>query len=335
MVSDLLSPSFFLPIPTPSTGYQVLNCMEETPGGSQYTSWAYSNTGVYLSSTVCPTSDDPQVSEDSYARSTILETVTTQQLSLDLLTMAPAVPSSIPVPTSASGAPDFPRGFFPPTESSPNPSAYLPTNLIGTLPMTTCEAKECENCEATAALLWYQCDAEGQTINRQNQLKKRPKVSKRAGTRCTNCQTTTTAVWRMNASGEPLCNACGLYYKRHQANRPAIMQKDAVKTRKQQASQKKKPASSLGGPGPADGPADGSMDRDSDGGNCGEVASGLTLGPPGTAQLYQGLGPVVLSGPVSHLMPFPGPLLGSPTGSFPTGPMLPTTSSTVEAPFSP
>nr|KAF6294588.1 hypothetical protein mPipKuh1_005420 [Pipistrellus kuhlii] len=310
--------------------------MEETPGGSQYTSWAYSNTGVYLSSTVCPTSDDPQVSEDSYARGTILETVTTQQLSLDLLTMAPAVPSSIPVPTSASGAPDFPRGFFPPTESSPNPLAYSPTNLLGTLPMTTCEAKECENCEATATSLWYQSDTDSQMMNRQNQLKKRPKVSKRAGTQCTNCQTTTTAVWRMNASGEPLCNACGLYYKRHQANRPAIMQKDAVKTRKNMASQKKKkPESSLGGPGPADGPAGGFMAGGSDGGNSGEVASGLTLGPPGTAHLYQGLGPVVLSGPVSHLMPFPGPLLGSPTGSFPTGPMLPTTSSTVEAPLSP
>ncbi|XP_045426317.1 erythroid transcription factor [Pipistrellus kuhlii] len=294
MASDLLSPSFFLPIPTPSTGYQVLNCMEETPGGSQYTSWAYSNTGVYLSSTVCPTSDDPQVSEDSYARGTILETVTTQQLSLDLLTMAPAVPSSIPVPTSASGAPDFPRGFFPPTESSPNPLAYSPTNLLGTLPMTTCEAKECENCEATATSLWYQSDTDSQMMNRQNQLKKRP------------------------------------------ANRPAIMQKDAVKTRKNMASQKKKkPESSLGGPGPADGPAGGFMAGGSDGGNSGEVASGLTLGPPGTAHLYQGLGPVVLSGPVSHLMPFPGPLLGSPTGSFPTGPMLPTTSSTVEAPLSP
>lgn len=137
MASDLLSPSFFLPIPTPSTGYQVLNCMEETPGGSQYTSWAYSNTGVYLSSTVCPTSEDPQVSEDAYARGTFLETLTTQQLSLDLLSMAPAVLSSIPVPTSASGAPEFPRGFFPPTESSPNPLAYSPTNLHGALPMAT------------------------------------------------------------------------------------------------------------------------------------------------------------------------------------------------------
>lgn len=73
----------------------------------------------------------------------------------------------------------------------------------------------------------------------------------------------------------------------------------------------------------------------SDGGNGGEVASGLRLGPPGTAHLYQGLGPEMLSGPVSHLMPFPGIQLGSPTGSFPTSPMPPTTTSTLEAPISP
>lgn len=41
-------------------------------------------------------------------------------------------------------------------------------------------------------------------------------VSKRAGTQCTNCQTTTTTLWRRNASGDPVCNACGLYYKLHQ-----------------------------------------------------------------------------------------------------------------------
>ncbi|XP_054576071.1 erythroid transcription factor-like [Eptesicus fuscus] len=167
-------------------------------------------------------------------------------------------------------------------------------------------------------------------------LRTTDKVSKWAGAQCTNCQTTTTTVWRMNANGDPLCNPCGLYYKRHQVNRPAILWNDVVKTRKRKASQKKKkPASSLGGAGPADGPAGGFtvVAGGSDGGNSGEVASDLALGPPGTAHLYQGLGPVVLSEPVSPLMPFPGPLLGSPTGSFPTGPMPPTTS-TVEAPLS-
>lgn len=116
------------------------------------------------------------------------------------------------------------------------------------------------------------------------------------------------------------------------------MRKDGIQTRNRKASGKgkKKRGSSLGGAGAAEGPAGGFMvvAGGSSAGNCGEVASGLTLGTTGTAHLYQGLGPVVLSGPVSHLMPFSGPLLGSPAASFPTGPVPPTTSTTVVAPLS-
>ncbi|KAL1783544.1 erythroid transcription factor [Sigmodon hispidus] len=179
-------------------------------------------------------------------------------------------------------------------------------------------------------------------MNGQNRPLIRPKkqliVSKRAGTQCTNYQTTTTTLWRRNASGDPVCNACGLYYKLHQVNRPLTMQKDGIQTRNRKASGKgkKKRGSSLGGVGTAEGAAGGFMvvAGGSSGGNCGEMASGLTLGTTGTAHLYQGLGPVVLSGPVSHLMPFSGLLLGSPTASFTTGPVPPTSSTNVVAPLS-
>ncbi|KAK1346162.1 hypothetical protein QTO34_000015 [Cnephaeus nilssonii] len=239
-----------------------LGCMEGTPGGSPYTSWAYGNTGLYPPSTVCPTREDapPQVSEDSFVRDTFLETLTVQQPSPDLLTLGPAVPSSIPVPSSASGAPDFSRSFFPPTGSAPNPVAYSLPNLHGTLPLTTYDARECEYCRVTATPLWYVCSADGQVMNRLNTPQNRA-VSKWAGAQCTNCQTTTTALWRMNANGDPVCNACGLYYKRHQVNRPVTLWNDVVKTRKRKPSQKKKKkaASSLGGTGPADAPAGGFM----------------------------------------------------------------------------
>jgi len=39
---------------------------------------------------------------------------------------------------------------------------------------------------------------------------------------CTNCQTTTTPLWRKNPAGQPWCNACGLYYKIHGLIRPPM-----------------------------------------------------------------------------------------------------------------
>ncbi|KAM3174344.1 hypothetical protein ACTXT7_010736 [Hymenolepis weldensis] len=58
-------------------------------------------------------------------------------------------------------------------------------------------------------------------------------------TMCANCQTSATTLWRRNAEGEPVCNACGLYFKLHKAymradkvNRPLSMKKEAIQKRK-------------------------------------------------------------------------------------------------------
>ncbi|XP_037943837.1 GATA-binding factor C-like [Teleopsis dalmanni] len=72
-------------------------------------------------------------------------------------------------------------------------------------------------------------------------------AAKRAGTSCANCKTTTTTLWRRNASGEPVCNACGLYYKLHNVNRPLTMKKEGIQTRNRKLSSKSKKKKGLGG----------------------------------------------------------------------------------------
>ncbi|KAF8587979.1 glucocorticoid receptor-like (DNA-binding domain) [Ramaria rubella] len=48
---------------------------------------------------------------------------------------------------------------------------------------------------------------------------------------CTNCQTTTTPLWRRDPEGQPLCNACGLFYKLHGVVRPLSLKTDVIKKR--------------------------------------------------------------------------------------------------------
>ncbi|KAK2575180.1 hypothetical protein KPH14_002578 [Odynerus spinipes] len=128
------------------------------------------------------------------------------------------------------------------------------------------EPKDCLNCAASMTPLWrrdgtghYLCSACG-IFSKMNGTSRppircaKPKQSvaptgvRRTGVQCANCRTSNTTLWRRNNNGEPVCNACGLYFKLHNVNRPLSMKKEGIQTRKRKPKNHSGVSGNLPGP---------------------------------------------------------------------------------------
>ncbi|KAJ6217937.1 hypothetical protein RDWZM_009094 [Blomia tropicalis] len=106
--------------------------------------------------------------------------------------------------------------------------------------------RECVNCGTTNTSQWrtngsghYLCNACG--LYKKYNGEDRPPASiqqprkrtvKTRDVQCTNCGVNKSSEWRRNVRGEIVCNACGLYYKLHNRDRPIHMRRDFIAHRK-------------------------------------------------------------------------------------------------------
>ncbi|QSL64688.1 hypothetical protein MERGE_001990 [Pneumocystis wakefieldiae] len=103
----------------------------------------------------------------------------------------------------------------------------------------------CFNCGVNETPLWRRspdkkyllCNACGLYLKQYKYMRplefrrKRPTTTTQRPTIklvCVNCEVTETSLWRKNEFGKPICNACRLYEKIHNTQRPVTMRKEQV-----------------------------------------------------------------------------------------------------------
>ncbi|KAI9498605.1 iron transporter biosynthesis regulating transcription factor, partial [Zychaea mexicana] len=106
----------------------------------------------------------------------------------------------------------------------------------------------CSNCGTTKTPLWRRapngdtiCNACGLFLKARNaprpvtdcnSSKDMTTAKQGRPLQCSNCGTRTTPLWRRDLESNIICNACGLYYRLHNAHRPITMKRTMIKRRK-------------------------------------------------------------------------------------------------------
>ncbi|KAM3160392.1 GATA-type domain-containing protein [Lachancea thermotolerans] len=93
---------------------------------------------------------------------------------------------------------------------------------------------------------------------RQNSV---PELPKKPQVQCFNCKTFKTPLWRRDAQGNTMCNACGLFQKLHGTMRPLSLKSDVIRKRNTKKRGKK---------------ADAAKDKDKDSSATGAAATATT-----------------------------------------------------------
>lgn len=148
--------------------------------------------------------------------------------------------SNSPSPRSqVSSAPPSVGGVEPEESAAAATTAAIGTGERQTPPETTSFSseqqtsgtKDFKSSSNNASAPAQAPEASARTGGPQQQQQQKITSISQGKTKCSNCGTSTTPLWRRNPQGQPLCNACGLFLKLHGVVRPLSLKTDVIKKR--------------------------------------------------------------------------------------------------------
>ncbi|KAK6988858.1 gata zinc finger domain-containing protein [Favolaschia claudopus] len=165
---------------------------------------------------------------------------------------SPSLSSSSSVLSSASSSQTLDHGH-------PSPEYLLKPAPLPSLHPGPAKQKSCSHCTATTTPLWRRsptthlplCNACGLYLQQRNKMRPAALIACSSGNeddhdseelldanadgtplpRCAHCRTHKTSVWRRGASGEKLCNACGVYRRLRGRERPLELRGRRIRPR--------------------------------------------------------------------------------------------------------